>query len=124
MMSQWLRRRRGAGNPSPRTLQLGPMLLRPFTDERERLIQRAAERGQAVLDARWHHGVHRALDESVLFDGAQRLREHLLRDTAQGTLQFAGAPGAAGEGVDERDGPFVGQQCNDQAGACNVHEGM
>jgi hypothetical protein len=51
---------------------------RPPPQRGQRHAQRHSQRGQSVLDARGDLGEHLARDQAVLFEVAQRLREHLL----------------------------------------------
>src|SRR5262249_46324615 len=61
-----------------RALQKRPILQRPLTQLAHPPLCPFARFREPVLNARWHHGVNRALDEAELLQRPQRLREHLL----------------------------------------------
>ena len=63
--------------------------LRPREQRFHRVEQRPAERGERVLHARRHLGVHRPLHEPVALEAAQRHGEHALADPFHAPLQLA-----------------------------------
>ena len=60
--------------------------------------------------------MHFAHDQAVAFEAAERLREHFLRDAADGPAQFRVALGSVRQDLDDERGPFVGDPIEDDAG--------
>src|SRR5205085_10825042 len=73
----------------------------------EDLHERMAKRCQRVFDARRHLGIDAARHEAVLLELAQRLREHLLRDTADAAAQLVEAGRPLDEDREHEDRPLV-----------------
>ena len=57
-----------------------------------------------------------AHDQAVALEAAERLREHLLRDAANGPAQFRVALGPIRQDLDDERGPFVRDAIEDDAG--------
>src|SRR6185312_16261099 len=93
----------------------GAILTRPGAELAHRLEQRAAEPGQFVIDARRNAGRHRAREQPVTLEGAQRERQHALRDRAQRLAQFIEALRSVAERRDDQHGPFVADPRQDLA---------
>src|SRR6185503_20405993 len=69
-------------------------VLCPFDDLDEDRPQAAGVGGDLVLHPGRHLGEDRALDQAVLFQGAQLGGQHVLGDARQAALEFAKAVGA------------------------------
>src|SRR5882672_9608992 len=76
---------------APGVLNRRPVADRPGAERADRVEQRLAELGQFIIDARWIGRQHRARNQSVAFERAQREGEHALRDAAQRLAQFVEA---------------------------------
>ena len=96
---------------------------RPRADRAQRGGQRGAQRGERVVDARRHLGVHLAADQAVALHAAQRLGQHLLRDRRQVAEELVVAAGAVAEREQHVDGPLGGQEAQavaDEAGVAGA----
>ncbi len=113
-------RRRGAG-----ALDVVDVGFGPAAQGGDRPGEAAAEGGQGVVDPRRDGGVHRAGDEPVGFQGAQRLGEYLLRDTLDAAGEF-GVPhrAVAQQRVDDQHRLLAGDVVEDLAGRALRAEGV
>src|ERR1700682_4356822 len=84
------------------------MFFRPAAKNSQRIDQRTAEAGERVFHFRRNDGMDFAQNESVTFQAAQRLREHLLRDAADRTLKRSITLRPIRQDLDDESGPFVG----------------
>jgi hypothetical protein len=78
-------------------------------------VQRRAERGERVLDARRYHGVDPPRHEPVALELAQRDREHALADPVDPPLQLGEAQRPLLEQRDRQQRPLVGDAVEDLA---------
>ena len=69
--------------------------------------QRAANFRQFIVDARRNGGKHRARDQSIALQPAQRQRQHALGDGAHRPADFVEAHGAVGQEPDDVNRPLV-----------------
>ena len=73
-------------------------------------LETFAQVGEAVLDTRRHFGVHFAVHEAIFFHGAQLLRQHFLRNAADGALELAEAFRAIHQIAQNEHLPFVADE--------------
>jgi len=90
-----------------RRLDLAEVRVRPADQLPDRVEQRLAERGELVVDARRHGGVHGPGQDPVALQPAQRDGEHPGGDAVDAAEQFAEPPRPLAEPVDDIDGPLV-----------------
>src|SRR5438034_9729583 len=83
------------------------MFFRPATQSVQRLNQRSAETCQRVLNFWWNDRVNFALDQTVALKAAQSLRQHLLRNAADLTLERGVTFGAVSQHLNDERRPFV-----------------
>ena len=91
------------------------MSFRPSAKHLQWIDQRAPEPGERVFHFRRDDRVDLAHDQAVALETAERLREHLLRDAANGSAQFRIAPGSVRQDLDDERGPFVRDAIEDHS---------
>src|SRR5207249_11019170 len=79
--------------------------------------ERAAHRGQRVVDAWRDDGVHRSRHDAVPLETANRDREHALADPLDDAEQLGEAARVHAEHADDVDGPLVSDAVEHLAGA-------
>jgi hypothetical protein len=88
----------------------------PLLHRTRQFAQGPTELRKLVLDARRHLRIADALNEPVALKIAQRLREHLLRDTPHRTHQHARSNRALLEAAQNQDRPLAPDQVEQVAG--------
>jgi len=90
-----------------RRLDLAQVRVRPADQLPDRVEQSSAQRGELVVDARRHGGVHGPGHDPVALKPAQRDGEHPGGDAVDAAEQFAEPPRTGAKPVDDIDGPLV-----------------
>src|SRR5947209_11077686 len=88
----------------------------PGEDARERSHDWLTEWRERVFDARRPCRVDGPHDEPVALHAPQGLRQHLMRDAADPTLQLAVVRRAGGQHADDHRGPAIGESLGYLAG--------
>ena len=87
--------------------ELRQMPLRPPAKRVQRVDQRSPEPRERVFHFRRDDWMDFAHDQAVALEAAERLREHFLRDAADGPTQFGVALRSVRQDLDDERGPFV-----------------
>ena len=85
----------------------------PLLDVHDQAGQRAAQRCEAVFDARRHFREVVAMHDAVTLEFAQRLREHLGGDTLQAALERVRAQRAGAQRTQDQHRPLAADQRQD-----------
>ncbi|GCE00975.1 hypothetical protein EHYA_08706 [Embleya hyalina] len=80
---------------------------RPGGEAGQVLEQLPRHHGRLVLDLRRHRRVHRADQQTVAFQAAERQREHAAADAVDGALQLGEAHGAVADLHQDADAPLA-----------------
>jgi hypothetical protein len=96
--------------------QLGQMFFRPLTNCFQGFDQRAAERGERVFHSWGDDGKNRPPNESIPFQAAQSLGQHLLRDAIDFALQLCVAMNAIAQNANDESGPFISDAIENETG--------
>src|SRR5262249_17935223 len=88
-------------------LDLDEVHVRPADQLPDRVKERLAQRGELVVDARRHGGVHGPGQDPVALQPPQRDGEHPGGDAVDAAQQLAESPRPVAEPVDDVDGPLV-----------------
>jgi hypothetical protein len=67
------------------------MTFGPIAKGRQRLVEDSSQRGERVLNRRWHRSERIAADQPVAFEIVQGLGQDLLRDAVDAATEFAEA---------------------------------
>ena len=110
-LSAAARQSRGDGRPrivgGPGRADVVGVRHRPLHQRPDRLEERAPERRERVVDARWHDRVHGSRHQPVALQPADRHGQHPLADPVDAAQQLREAPRSVTEQVDHEHGPLV-----------------
>ena len=83
-------------------MNFGQVGFRPSVESEEGVRELPAERGQRIVDAGRHDGIHRAANQAIPLQVSECLRQHLLGDAVNPPMEFAMAFRALGQLVKDQ----------------------